>query len=61
MKFTQFLYKHHIGKAVRYLWQHQRERLILPTKTENILRSMNFPIEDATKFILEQTQYKHKM
>ncbi|PBC25271.1 39S ribosomal protein L37 [Apis cerana cerana] len=61
MKFTQFLYKHHIGKAVRYLWQHQRERSILMTKAENILRSMNFPIEDATKFILEQSQYKPKI
>lgn len=31
------------------------------TKAENILRSMNFPIEDATKFILKQNKHKHKM
>ncbi|KAF3420139.1 LOW QUALITY PROTEIN: hypothetical protein E2986_09116 [Frieseomelitta varia] len=51
MKFTQLLYKQHIGKAKRYVWQHQRERKIVVSKAEEILKSMNFLIQDATEFI----------
>lgn len=47
MKFTQVLYKHHIGKAVRYLWQHQRERIICPTAAGKILASMGIRVENA--------------
>ncbi|KOX67414.1 hypothetical protein WN51_10653 [Melipona quadrifasciata] len=52
MKFTQLLYKQHIGKAKRYVWQHQRERKIVVSKAEQILKSMNFLLQDATEFIL---------
>ncbi|XP_068968029.1 large ribosomal subunit protein mL37 [Bombus flavifrons] len=51
MKFTQLLYKQHIGKAIRYLWQHQRERCVQVTKAEKILKSMNFTVHDATELI----------
>ena len=51
MKFTQLLYKQHIGKAKRYVWQHQRERKIVVSKAEEILKSMNFLVQDATEFI----------
>lgn len=51
MKFTQLLYKQHIGKAIRYLWQHQRERRVQVTKAEQILKFMNFTVHDATELI----------
>lgn len=51
MKFTQLLYKQHIGKAIRYLWQHQRERRVQVTKAEKMLKSMNFTVYDAAEFI----------
>lgn len=54
MKFTQVLYKYHIGKAVRYLWQHQRERPIIVTKAQDILRSMNIPVENAMEVVIQK-------
>ncbi|XP_076752808.1 mitochondrial ribosomal protein L37 [Xylocopa sonorina] len=47
MKFTQLLYKQHIGKALRYLWYQQRERNIRVTKAHDVLASMNIPVVDA--------------
>ncbi|CAD1468491.1 unnamed protein product [Heterotrigona itama] len=55
MKFTQLLYKQHIGKAKRYVWQHQRERKIVVSKAEEILKSMKFIVQDATEFISNQS------
>lgn len=61
MKFTQALYKIHIGKATRYLWQHQRERLIPVTKAEEILASMNIPVEDAVEVVSQKPKHASKV
>nr|XP_003701026.1 PREDICTED: 39S ribosomal protein L37, mitochondrial [Megachile rotundata] len=57
MKFTQVLYKIHIGKAVRYLWQHQRERRVMPTKAESILTRMGLQVKDAKDIVAEPKCY----
>ncbi|XP_031846249.1 mitochondrial ribosomal protein L37 [Nomia melanderi] len=49
MKFTQVLYKQHLGRAIRLLWQLQRERNIIITKAEETLTSMSVEIQDATE------------
>lgn len=51
MKFTQVLYKIHIGKAVRYVWQHQRERPLIYTGVDKVLASMGIQVEDALKVV----------
>ncbi|CAK9824088.1 39S ribosomal protein L37, mitochondrial [Anthophora retusa] len=61
MKFTQALYKIHIGKATRYLWQHQRERRIPVTKAEEILASMNIPVEDAVEVVSQKPKHASKV
>ncbi|CAL7943874.1 unnamed protein product [Xylocopa violacea] len=54
MKFTQLLYKQHIGKALRYLWYHQRDKTIPVTRSNEILASMNIPVIDAKDIISPQ-------
>ena len=51
MKFTQVLYKIHIGKAIRYLWQHQRERPVIYHPVHKVLASMGITVEDALKVV----------
>ncbi|XP_076629516.1 mitochondrial ribosomal protein L37 [Colletes latitarsis] len=51
MKFTQLLQKQHLGRAVRLLWQQQRERPVKLTKAEEILTSMGIPIQDALEVV----------
>lgn len=47
MKFTQLLRKQHIGRAVRCLWQTQRDRSVAVTKAKEVLTSMGFTVKDA--------------
>lgn len=56
MKFTQLLHKQHIGKAIKWLWYHQRDRTIKMTNAEAILASMNIPVEDANVFARRSTE-----
>ena len=47
MKFTQLLRKQHIGRAVRSLWQTQRDRPVMVTNAKEVLTSMGFKVQDA--------------
>ncbi|XP_076246698.1 mitochondrial ribosomal protein L37 [Calliopsis andreniformis] len=51
MKFTEVLHKQHLGRAMRSLWQHHRERPVIITKAEQILTSMGFTVQDAVQII----------
>lgn len=60
MKFTNVLNKHHIGRAMRAMWQYHRNRIVIVTKAEQILTSMGFNVQDALEFTkpkIERTMY----
>lgn len=48
MKFTQVLYKQHIGRQITKLWYIKRERKILSDKIENYLSDkLGIQVKDA--------------
>ncbi|KZC10603.1 hypothetical protein WN55_00355 [Dufourea novaeangliae] len=51
MKFTQVLHKHHLGRAIRMMWQTGRTRPVPVTNAEEILVSQGFKVEDALEVI----------
>ncbi|XP_076665864.1 mitochondrial ribosomal protein L37 [Andrena cerasifolii] len=57
MKFTQLLRKQHIGRAVRSLWQTQRDRSITVTNAKEVLTSMGFTVQDALEVVKPPKQF----
>lgn len=53
MKFTQILYKQNIGKAVRYLWQTQRERNIVTARINRTLKRKGIPLHTYADLVAE--------
>lgn len=52
MKFTQVLYKQHIGRQITKLWYIKRERKILSDKIENYLSDkLGIQVKDALEVI----------
>jgi len=53
MKFTQVLYKHNIGRLIKWQWRSQRKKTVILTNAEKVLTSRNVPIMDVSQFIHE--------
>ncbi|VVC37657.1 Ribosomal protein L37/S30 [Cinara cedri] len=53
MRITQVLYKHNIGRLIKWQWRSQRKKTLIMTNAEKILSSYNIPIEDAKQVIRE--------
>lgn len=53
MKFTQALYKHHIGRLIKWQWRFQRKKTLIMTNAEKVLASRNVPVVDAQQFMHE--------
>ena len=57
MKFTQLLRKQHIGRAVRCLWQTQRDRPVTVTNAKDVLTSMGITVQDALELVKPPKQF----
>lgn len=53
MRITQVLYKHNIGRLIKWQWRAQRKKTLIQTNAESILSSYNIPITDAKNVIYE--------
>lgn len=53
MKFTQVLYKQHMGRFIKWQWRSQRHKTVVETSAEKVLTSLDIPIVDAKKFLFE--------
>lgn len=57
MKFTQVLYKQHIGRMTRKLWYIRRERNIGTTKAEEYLSKFGVQVKDPSEIINHKVQH----
>lgn len=53
MRITQVLYKHNIGRLIKWQWRVQRKKTLIETNAEKILSSYNVPITDARLVVYE--------
>lgn len=53
MKITQVLYKHNIGRLIKWQWRSQRKKTVIESNAEKVLASKNVPIMDAKQFLHE--------
>lgn len=56
MKFTQILYKQHIGRQIKKLWYVKRERKISNTKVEQHLSTLGIQVKDPLEIITPKEQ-----
>jgi len=53
MRITQALYKHNIGRLIKWQWRAQRKKTVVETNAHKILASRNVPIVDAKEILHE--------
>lgn len=60
MKITQVLYKHNIGRLIKWQWRSQRKKTVTQSNAEQIIASYNIPLMDATEFLRKPILEAHK-
>lgn len=61
MKFTQILYKQHIGRQIKRLWYAKRERKISDSMVEQHLSTLGIQVKDPLEVIAPKKERKRKL
>lgn len=57
MKFTQILYKQHIGRMIKRAWYAKRQRKVSDSRTESYLSTLGIHVIDPSEVLQPKKEF----